>query len=61
MDVFEYLHYGISGVLVFVGLKMLLSHHYPIPTEVSLAVIAGILAATIVASALHRGRTKAIS
>jgi tellurite resistance protein TerC len=58
MDVFEYLHYGISCVLVFVGTKMLLSHYYPIRTDVSLAVIAGILVATIIASALHPGRTK---
>jgi len=54
MEVFEYLHYGISSVLVFMGIKMLLSHYYPIRTEISLAVIAVILLATIVASALHR-------
>jgi len=56
MDVFEYLHYGISGVLVFVGFKMLLSHYYPIRTDVSLAVIGSILLVTIVASALHRDK-----
>jgi tellurite resistance protein TerC len=54
MDVFKYLHYGISCVLVFVGFKMLLSHYYAIRTDVSLAVIAGILLVTIVVSALHR-------
>jgi tellurite resistance protein TerC len=54
MDIFEYLHYGISGVLVFVGFKMLLSHYYPIRTDISLAVIGSILLVTIVASALHR-------
>lgn len=54
MEVFEYLHYGISCVLVFVGCKMLLSHYYPIRTEISLAIIGGILAITIGASALHR-------
>src|SRR5438045_4047371 len=53
MDIFEYLHYGISGVLVFVGGKMLLSHYYPIRTDVSLGVIGSILLMTIVASALH--------
>ena len=58
MDVFEYLHYGISCVLVFVGIKMLLSHHYPIRTEVSLAVIAGILSLTIIASMLRPGRPR---
>ena len=54
MDVFEYLHYGISCVLVFVGIKMLLSHHYPLRTEISLVVIAGILFLTIALSSLHR-------
>jgi tellurite resistance protein TerC len=54
MEVFEYLHYGISCVLVFVGIKMLLSRYYPIRTDVSLTVIAAILLVTIIASALHR-------
>lgn len=58
LDIFEYLHYGISCVLVFVGAKMLLSHRYPIGTGVSLAVIGGILFITIVASALHRDAPK---
>jgi tellurite resistance protein TerC len=55
LDIFEYLHYGIACVLAFVGAKMLLSHHFPIRTEISLAIIAGILSITIAASALHRG------
>ena len=54
MDIFEYLHYGISCVLIFVGAKMLMSHYYLIRTDVSLAVIGGILLVTITASALHR-------
>jgi tellurite resistance protein TerC len=54
MEVFEYLHYGISCVLVFVGVKMLLSRVYPIRTEISLGVIAGILALTIMMSVLRR-------
>lgn len=58
LDIFEYLHYGISCVLVFVGAKMLLSHRYPIGTGVSLVVIGGILFITIVASALHRDAPK---
>jgi len=56
LNVFEYLHYGISCVLVFVGVKMLLSHIYPIRTDISLAIIAGILLTTIMISALHPGR-----
>ena len=55
MDIFEYLHYGISALLVFVGLKMLTSHYYVIRTDVSLGIIATILVITILASALHRG------
>ncbi len=57
LDVFQYLHYGISGVLVFVGIKMLTSHYYPIRTEISLAIIGGILLGTILASVLRRGGT----
>jgi len=58
LKMFEYLHYGIACVLVFVGLKMLLSHHFPIRTEISLAIIAGILSITIVASMLNRNKTE---
>jgi len=53
LNIFEYLHYGISCVLIFVGIKMLLAHVFPIRTEVSLAVIGAILLVTIVISALH--------
>jgi tellurite resistance protein TerC len=59
IDIFEYLHYGIACVLAFVGAKMMLSHIYPIRTEISLGVIAGILLVTIVASALHRNQQPA--
>ncbi len=54
MDIFEYLHYGISCLLVFVGFKMLISHYYTIRTDVSLGIIGGILLVTILVSALHR-------
>ncbi len=50
MDVFHHLHYGLSAILVFVGLKMLLSNVLPISTPVSLAVVALLLAASIGAS-----------
>jgi tellurite resistance protein TerC len=56
LDVFEYLHYGISCVLVFVGMKMILSHYYPIRTEISLGIIAGILLLTMLASVFKRGK-----
>jgi tellurite resistance protein TerC len=54
MNIFEYLHYGISCVLIFVGSKMLISHYYSIPTGISLAVIGAILAVAIGASAVRK-------
>ena len=47
---FPYLKYGISVILFFVGVKMLLSHHVEIPIVASLSVIVGILAISILAS-----------
>jgi tellurite resistance protein TerC len=56
LNIFEYLHYGISCVLVFVGMKMILSRSFPIRTEISLIVVATILLVTIVASLWKRKR-----
>jgi tellurite resistance protein TerC len=50
MEMFHYLHYGLSVVLMFVGVKMLMSHYYDIPTHIALAVVAGVLAISIVLS-----------
>lgn len=47
---FPYLKYGISVILFFVGVKMLLSHFLPIPIVASLGVIIGILALSVLAS-----------
>jgi tellurite resistance protein TerC len=44
---FAYLKVGLSALLVFAGVKILISDLYPIPVFVSLAVIVAILAATI--------------
>jgi len=52
MDVFHRLHYGLAALLVFIGTKMLLSEHYPIPIHIALATVAGILIASIAASLL---------
>lgn len=52
MDLFQYLHYGLSCVLIFVGLKMLLSHYYTMPTWIALVVVAGVLGTSVVASVL---------
>jgi tellurite resistance protein TerC len=47
---FRYLEISLAVVLAFVGVKMLLSHHYPIPSGVSLAVIGGALLLGVLAS-----------
>lgn len=49
---FRFLHQGLATILVFVGAKMTLSEWLPIPSLVSLSVIAGILAITVVTSLL---------
>ena len=50
MDLFEYLHYGLSLVLVLIGAKMLLSHYYEVPTVIALGTVAGVIAVSVVAS-----------
>src|SRR6267142_70152 len=50
MEMFRYLHYGLSLVLVFVGAKMLVSHYLEIPTPVALAAVAGVPAISVIAS-----------
>ncbi|MDQ2692131.1 MAG: TerC family protein [Chloroflexota bacterium] len=50
VDKFHYLKLGLSAVLVFVGVKMVLTDIYKIPIGLSLGVIATILTISIVAS-----------
>jgi tellurite resistance protein TerC len=59
MDKFRYLKLSLVFVLAFVGVKMILSHHEPIPTKVSLSVIIGILAVGVLASGLAAAREAA--
>lgn len=50
MEIFHYLHYGLSLVLIFIGAKMLLSHYYTVPTEWALGAVAALLALSVLAS-----------
>ena len=50
MEKFRYLKTSLVFLLAYIGVKMLLVHHHPIPNLVSLAVISGILAVGIIAS-----------
>jgi tellurite resistance protein TerC len=56
MNKFRYLKLGLSAVLVFVGVKMVLVDLYKIPSPVSLGVIATLLAVSIVASLVKSRR-----
>jgi len=47
MDLFHFLHYGLSGILMFIGVKMLGSHWFQIPIGLALGVVIGILAISI--------------
>jgi len=54
MDKFRYLKASLVFVLAYVGVKMILSHFYPIPTMVSLSIIATILFVGIYASMVSK-------
>ena len=58
MEVFHYLHYGLSIVLIFVGAKMLVSHYYHMPIELALGVVAGVLLISVLASVVHPKKSK---
>lgn len=53
LEAFQYLHYGLSIVLIFVGVKMLAVEFYRIPTEIALAVVVGVLVISVLASVMH--------
>jgi tellurite resistance protein TerC len=58
MGLFRYLSYGLSAILIFIGIKMLLHHWWkPAPWQ-SLVVIVGLLAISIVASLVAASREK---
>ncbi|MEJ7620928.1 MAG: TerC family protein [Aquificaceae bacterium] len=50
LPLFHYLHYGLSFILGFIGVKMLLSEFYKIPVEVSLLLIGSAIFLSVVAS-----------
>ena len=59
MDKFRYLKMSLVFVLAYVGVKMILSHHYPLPNLVSLAMIGGILGVGLLASIVGASRDTA--
>ena len=60
MEMFRYLKVGLCFVLCFVGVKMMLVDFYKIPTGVSLGVVAGILALSVLASLIIQPKVEGV-
>jgi tellurite resistance protein TerC len=56
VDLFVYLKFGVSIILFYVGIKMLVSDFYKIPTEFSLLIILIFLGGSILLSLYKKGR-----
>ena len=54
LGLFRHLHYGLAVVLSFIGVKLLVSGFYEIPTGAALGVVLGVLLITIAASLVDR-------
>ena len=52
MQQFHYLKYGLSAILTFVGVKMLIAGFYHMPVQLALGIVLGILATCVIASIL---------
>jgi tellurite resistance protein TerC len=61
MERFRFLKMSLVFILAYVGVKLILSHHFHIPTLVSLAVIIGFLLVGILASLFHEDTAPLIS
>lgn len=53
-DLFHYLKYGLSVILMFIGVKLLISGVFHMPVSVTMAVIFGILFISVIASLATR-------
>ncbi len=56
MKLFKYLNYGLSLILVFVGVKMLISDFYKIPVSIALSVVGVLLVGSILLSIIMSDR-----
>ncbi len=52
IETFHFLHYGLSLILIFIGVKMMASSYVEVPIGVALGVVAGILLISIALSLL---------
>jgi len=60
MELFHFLHYGLAVILSFIGVKMLISHYYAIPTHTALAVVGVVLAVSVGASLAFPKKERAV-
>ncbi len=58
IEMFHFLHYGLSLILIFIGVKMLASSYFEIPIGVALGVVAGVLVASVGLSMIFPERKK---
>ena len=58
MAMFHYLKISLVFILGFIGIKLMLVHHYKIPDGISLSVIVGMLVIGVVASILTKSKHK---
>lgn len=58
MQLFHYLHYGLSLILAFIGVKLLISEFYHIDMRYALIGVGAILALSIIASLLFPKKSK---
>src|SRR5690606_12242969 len=56
-DLFHYLKYGLSLILMFIGVKLLISGVFHMPVSITMSVIFGILFLSVVLSLLTRKKT----
>ncbi len=59
MKVFRFLNSGLALVLVLIGLKMIVADRFPIPTHITLLLVAAVLAVSMLASLLSPPRIEA--
>lgn len=58
MNLFHFLKYGLSVILSFIGVKMIIQNWYHMPIDIALGVIASVLGISIVASIMFPEKSK---
>jgi tellurite resistance protein TerC len=61
IDKFRYLKIGLGGVLIFVGIKMLISHFYVLPIGISLIIVTLLIGGSIFFSLMRPASTQTLS